>query len=170
MHIVALVISSSIIGSSWGAGNSRPSTRLDIRRINKTERGETRPGNHSILQVRFLILFPPPPPPPPCPALLPGLKLWRLLFQPCSSTATTVLTARENTSSTPRISLLLHSTYDAFMRLAIISPCSWVTGVRPWVLSSSMQFRLPRRSDFKPTRIIGVVGQKWRTSGYHCTD
>ena len=24
------------------------------------------------------------------------------------------------------------------------------------------------RSDFRPTRIRGVVGQKWRTSGYHC--
>lgn len=28
---------------------------------------------------------------------------------------------------------------------------------------------LERRSDFKPTRIRGVVGQKWRTSGYHWT-
>lgn len=30
-----------------------------------------------------------------------------------------------------------------------------------------MQVRLERRSDFKPTRTIGVIGQKWRTSGYH---
>ena len=30
-----------------------------------------------------------------------------------------------------------------------------------------MQVRLLRRSDFKPTRIRGVVGQKCRTSGYH---
>lgn len=31
-----------------------------------------------------------------------------------------------------------------------------------------MQVRFERRSDFRPQRIIGVVGQKWRTSGYHC--
>ena len=31
-----------------------------------------------------------------------------------------------------------------------------------------MQVRLLRRSDLRPTRISGVVGQKWRTSGYHC--
>lgn len=31
-----------------------------------------------------------------------------------------------------------------------------------------MQVRLERRSDFRPQRIMGVVGQKWRTSGYHC--
>jgi hypothetical protein len=30
-----------------------------------------------------------------------------------------------------------------------------------------MQARLVRRSDLRPTRIRGVVGQKWRTSGYH---
>lgn len=27
--------------------------------------------------------------------------------------------------------------------------------------------RLLRRSDLRPTSIRGVVGQKWRTSGYH---
>lgn len=30
-----------------------------------------------------------------------------------------------------------------------------------------MQTRLLRRSDLRPTRMSGVVGQKWRTSGYH---
>ena len=30
-----------------------------------------------------------------------------------------------------------------------------------------MQVLLVRRSDFRPQRMIGVVGQKWRTSGYH---
>ena len=30
-----------------------------------------------------------------------------------------------------------------------------------------MQERFVRRSDLRPTRISGVVGQKWRTSGYH---
>jgi hypothetical protein len=33
-----------------------------------------------------------------------------------------------------------------------------------------MQVLLVRRSDFRPTRIIGVVGQKCRTSGYHYTE
>ncbi len=31
-----------------------------------------------------------------------------------------------------------------------------------------MHVRLPRRSDLRPQRMMGVVGQKWRTSGYHC--
>ena len=30
-----------------------------------------------------------------------------------------------------------------------------------------MQVRFWRRSDFRPTRMRGVVGQKCRTSGYH---
>jgi hypothetical protein len=30
-----------------------------------------------------------------------------------------------------------------------------------------MQFFLLRRSDLRPSSINGVVGQKWRTSGYH---
>jgi len=30
-----------------------------------------------------------------------------------------------------------------------------------------MHVRLVRKSDLRPTRIRGVVGQKWRTSGYH---
>jgi hypothetical protein len=30
-----------------------------------------------------------------------------------------------------------------------------------------MHVRLLRRSDLRPTRMRGVVGQKWRTSGYH---
>ncbi len=89
---------------------------------------------------------------------------WRVSI----SCPTAVLTASSKTSSTPRISLLLHSTYMAFMRFATAWPCSGVTGVRPWVLRRSMQARLVRRSDLSPTRIRGVVGQKWRTSGYHC--
>jgi hypothetical protein len=31
-----------------------------------------------------------------------------------------------------------------------------------------MQVRLFLRSDLRPQRMMGVVGQKWRTSGYHC--
>jgi hypothetical protein len=30
-----------------------------------------------------------------------------------------------------------------------------------------MQVFLLRRSDLRPQRMMGVVGQKWRTSGYH---
>lgn len=33
-----------------------------------------------------------------------------------------------------------------------------------------MHVRLLRKSDFNPTRMIGVVGQKCRTSGYHLED
>lgn len=83
------------------------------------------------------------------------------------SCPTAVLTASSKTSSTPDISLLLHSTYTAPIRFATAWPCSGVTGVNPWVLRRSIQERLQRRSDLSPTRISGVVGQKWRTSGYH---
>lgn len=75
--------------------------------------------------------------------------------------------ASSKTSATPFCSLAEHSTYLAPMRLATAWPCSGVTGVRPCVRRSSMQARLWRRSDLRPTRIRGVVGQKWRTSGYH---
>lgn len=80
---------------------------------------------------------------------------------------TAVFTANSKTSSTPFISLLLHSTYMAPICFATLWPCSGVTGVRPWVLRRSMHTRLVRRSDLSPTRMSGVVGQKWRTSGYH---
>lgn len=76
------------------------------------------------------------------------------------SCPTAVLTANSNTSSTPFISLLLHSTYTAPICLATRCPCSGVTGVKPWVLRRSMQTRFVRRSDFRPTRMSGVVGQK----------
>jgi hypothetical protein len=33
-----------------------------------------------------------------------------------------------------------------------------------------MQVRLFLRSDLRPQRMMGVVGQKWRTSGYHCEE
>ncbi len=119
----------------------------------------------------FFSLRPPPPIgppliPPPLPPLYCGricLSSFRLISIP-----TAVSTASSNTSCTPFISLLLHSTYVAPICLATFCPCSCVTGVRPWVLSRSMQVRLVRRSDFRPMRMRGVVGQKWRTSGYHC--
>lgn len=63
---------------------------------------------YRILQVRFLIFFPGRMPPPE------GLPLLRLfvgwVMYPSSSIAMTVSTALAKTSSTPRISLLLHST------------------------------------------------------------
>lgn len=78
-----------------------------------------------------------------------------------------MLMANSKTSETPFCSFAEHSTYLAFILFATASPCSGVTGVRPCVRRSSMQARLVRRSDLRPTRIRGVVGQKWRTSGYH---
>lgn len=80
---------------------------------------------------------------------------------------TAVLTAMSKISCTPFISLLLHSTYVAPICLATLWPCSGVTGVKPWVLSRSIHARFVRRSDLRPTRMRGVVGQKWSTSGYH---
>lgn len=57
--------------------------------------------------------------------------------------------------------------YMALIFLATSAPCALVTGVSPCVLRSSIHVRLLRRSDLRPQRMIGVVGQKWRTSGYH---
>jgi hypothetical protein len=70
-------------------------------------------------------------------------------------------------SCTPFISLEEHSMYFAPIFVATDLPCCCVTGVRPCVFRSSMHVRLFRRSDLRPQRMIGVVGQKWRTSGYH---
>ena len=70
-------------------------------------------------------------------------------------------------SCTPFISFEEHSMYIAPIFSATARPCCCVTGVRPWVLRSSMQVLLLRRSDLRPQRMMGVVGQKWRTSGYH---
>ena len=71
-------------------------------------------------------------------------------------------------SCTPVISLDEHSMYLAPIFVATALPCCCVTGVSPCVFRSSMHVRLCRRSDLRPQRMIGVVGQKWRTSGYHC--
>lgn len=116
------------------------------------------------LQLLFFFLIPPLCWPPP---ELPGADCccWLLL-----SFWTTVLMAEMNISSTPVISLLLHSMYLAPILLATAIPCSCVTGVKPWVLRRSMQVLLVRRSDLRPTRTSGVYGQKWRTSGYHCRE
>jgi len=70
-------------------------------------------------------------------------------------------------SCTPFISLEEHSMYLAPILVATDLPCCCVTGVRPCVFRSSMHVRLCRRSDLRPQRMMGVVGQKWRTSGYH---
>ena len=83
------------------------------------------------------------------------------------SLPTAVLTASSKISCTPSISLLEHSKYMAPICWATVLPCSCVTGVKPCVLSMSIQARLWRRSDLSPTRTRGVVGQKWSTSGYH---
>jgi hypothetical protein len=109
--------------------------------------------NHKILQPALFFL------------LIPPLRLLDEL--PFDSLPTATVTASSNTSSTPVISLLLHSMYWAPIRSATAAPCSGVTGVRPWVLRRSIQVRFVRRSDLRPTRIRGVSGQKWRTSGYH---
>jgi hypothetical protein len=157
----------------------REKGRSRCSREEKNEEDKRREESiYRILQVRFLILLPGRGPPLPEGAA--PVRLLRLLRparlagcsadQPCSSIEIAASTAFAKTSSTPRISLLLHSAYVAPIRRATFSPCSGVMGVRPWVLRSSMQVRLLRRSDLSPTRIIGVVGQKCRTSGYHYID
>lgn len=84
----------------------------------------------------------------------------------CPRTVTSMAVSK--ISCTPVISLDEHSMYRAPIFAATDLPCCCVTGVRPCVLRSSMQVRLFRRSDLRPQRMMGVVGQKWRTSGYHC--
>ena len=81
---------------------------------------------HRILHRVFLIFLPPAPPLADRPA--PWLLCHRWIS--CSR-PTAVLTASSKTSSTPFISLLLHSTYIAPIRFATAWPCSGVTGVRP---------------------------------------
>lgn len=76
------------------------------------------------------------------------------------SLATTMSIAWSKISSTPCISLLLHSIYWAPIFLATVMPWSVVTGVSPCVFSISMHVFLCRRSDLRPTRIRGVYGQK----------
>jgi hypothetical protein len=112
------------------------------------------------LQPPFFFLFLSP--------LIPLPRPPALVISLSSSSRIATIIAVSKISSTPMFSLDEHSIYRAPMRCAIAMPCSGVTGVRPWVLRRSMQVFLWRRSDFRPRRIKGVVGQKWRTSGYHC--
>lgn len=106
---------------------------------------------HRILQLRFFFLLLGTP--------LPLLAICRSALRFSSSPTATVI-ARLKMSSTPVISLLLHSMYEAPILEATCLPCSVVTGVRPWLRRSSIQFFLCRRSDFRPSKMIGVVGQK----------
>ena len=157
----------------WLPPSGREGPRNIMQKKNKAEEqtscnihvsvvhGTSATPRHRNLHILFLTFFPGIAPPPPLP-LGTAFSSYEL-----SSASITVLTASSKTWSTPRISLLLHSTYVAPIRSATALPCSGVTGVRPWVLRRSMHVRLLRRSDFRPTRMRGVVGQKWRTSGYH---
>ena len=122
--------------------------------------GSSRAVFYKILQVLFLIFlrsF--------TAALLPLLPPRSKLS---SSTWIAVLMASSKTSATPICSFAEHSIYLAPILFATAWPCSGVTGVRPCVRRSSIHVRLFRRSDLRPTRTSGVVGQKCRTSGYHC--
>src|SRR3569833_1118826 len=86
-------------------------------------------AHYSMLHLRFFFLRPTPTPgplplapPPPAAACVSRLR---------RSLATTVRRARSKISSTPVISLELHSMYWAPIFCATASPCSVVTGVRP---------------------------------------
>lgn len=96
---------------------------------------------HRKLHFLFFLRIPAAPGMPPR-WLLSRLEDWRCAA--CASRfrlsfETTVTMACSKISSTPFISLLLHSMYWAFIFCATPMPCSRVTGVRPWVLSMSMQ-------------------------------
>ena len=73
---------------------------------------------------------------------------------------TAVSIAVSKISCTPLISFDEHSMYIAPIFSATARPCCCVTGVRPCVLRSSIQVRFVRRSDLRPQRMMGVVGQK----------
>lgn len=100
------------------------------------------------------------------------LRFFRFTGTPCLDTPpvafassssplhTAISIAVSKISCTPFISLDEHSIYMAPIFSATARPCCCVTGVRPCVLRSSIHVRLLRKSDFRPQRIIGVVGQK----------
>ena len=104
---------------------------------------------HRIRQLRFFFFFITTPyefVPPSWSAVL-----WLL-----RSLATTMSIAMAKISSTPILSLLLHSMYRAPIFSATAIPVSVVTGVNPCVLSRSMHVRFVRKSDLRPTSTSGV--------------
>lgn len=61
-----------------------------------------------------------------------------------------------------------HSRYlTALISLAIWRPCGYVSGWRFFSFSVAIVPASSRRSSLVPTRMIGVLGQWWLTSGYH---
>lgn len=62
-----------------------------------------------------------------------------------------------------------HSRYlTALISLAIARPWGYVMGANLFSFSFSTVSLSSRRSSLVPTRMIGVLGQWWLTSGYHC--
>ena len=76
--------------------------------------------------------------------------------------------ASSNTVFKPFCVSAEHSRYfTALISFCICSPCGYVMGASRFSLSFSIVSLSSRRSSFVPTRIIGVFGQWWLTSGYH---
>lgn len=55
----------------------------------------------------------------------------------------------------------------ALISFAIWRPCGYVSGNIFLSFSIAMVPLSSRRSSFVPTRMLGVLGQWWLTSGYH---
>ncbi len=80
--------------------------------------------------------------------------------------AMAALTASSKTSFSPFFVSEEHSKYlTAFISLALAAPCSKVIGARPFSLNLSMVSLSSLKSDFVPTRMIGVLGQQLLISG-----
>eukprot|EP01137_Pigoraptor_chileana_P030683 Opistho-2@17519 len=76
--------------------------------------------------------------------------------------------ASSNTVLRPFCVSAEHSRYlTALTSLAICRPWGYVMGASFFSRSFSMASLSSRRSSLVPTRMIGVLGQWWLTSGYH---
>ena len=81
----------------------------------------------------------------------------------------TALIASSKTVFSPFCVRAEHSRYlVAWISLHIFNPSVYTTGPSFLSFSFSMVSLSSRKSSFVPTKIIGVLGQWWLTSGYHC--
>jgi len=81
----------------------------------------------------------------------------------------TALIASSKTVFSPFCVRAEHSRYlVAWISLHILKPSVYATGASFLSFSFSMVSLSSRKSSFVPTKMIGVLGQWWLTSGYHC--
>lgn len=78
--------------------------------------------------------------------------------------------ASSNTVFKPFCVSAEHSRYfTAPISFCICNPCGYVMGASRFSFSFSIVSLSSRKSSFVPTRMMGVFGQWWLTSGYHYT-